>query len=143
MGDHLRKGLLALQRKYPVIIDVRGRGLLQGMEITSPSALPGATASMTGDILGQLVSKYCMELGLSCNIVNMPGMCWVFRIAPPLTVSETEMDRALVILDQAFSKALGLAVSTPQPETANFKVQKHANGHAQLGDSFPETLGRH
>ena len=39
------------------------------------------------------------------NIVQLPGMGGVFRIAPPLTVSDQELDLGLEILDQALAKA--------------------------------------
>lgn len=100
-GQQLRQGLLRLQKKYWCVGDIRGRGLLQGIEIISD---PVTKAS--GSDLGQAVSDRAMELGLSCNIVNLPGMGGVFRIAPPLTVSVEEIDLALQILDEAFGFAL-------------------------------------
>ncbi len=53
--------------------------------------------------LGDLITRRCYELGLHMNIVCLPGMGGVFRIAPPLTVSDTELDDGLTILDQAIS----------------------------------------
>ena len=47
-----------------------------------------------------------MKLELSMNIVQLPGMGGVFRIAPPLTVSEAEIDLGLSLLDQAIRRAL-------------------------------------
>jgi len=38
------------------------------------------------------------------NIVRMPGMSGVFRIAPPLTVRREELDLGLAILDQAIAE---------------------------------------
>jgi 2,2-dialkylglycine decarboxylase (pyruvate) len=40
------------------------------------------------------------------NIVQLPGMGGVFRIAPPLTVSEEEIDLGLALLEQALQRAL-------------------------------------
>ena len=39
------------------------------------------------------------------NIVKLPGMGGVFRIAPPLTVSEAEIDRGLEIMSEAIQAA--------------------------------------
>jgi 2,2-dialkylglycine decarboxylase (pyruvate) len=39
------------------------------------------------------------------NIANLPGMAAVFRIAPPLTVAEDEIEEAVLILDRALSAA--------------------------------------
>lgn len=47
-----------------------------------------------------------MELGLSMNIVQLPGLASVFRIAPPLNVSDTEIDLGLAILEKAISDSL-------------------------------------
>jgi 2,2-dialkylglycine decarboxylase (pyruvate) len=47
-----------------------------------------------------------MNLGLSMNIVQLPGMGGVFRIAPPLTVREDEIDLGLALLGQAIERSL-------------------------------------
>ena len=100
-GDQLRRGLSELQEKYWCIGDVRGRGLLQGIEIISD---PQTRAP--GTQLGQAVSEQAMARGLSCNIVNLPGMGGVFRLAPPVTVSAEEIEEGLGILDEAFAHLL-------------------------------------
>lgn len=100
-GKQLREGLLKLQEKYWCIGDVRGRGLLQGIEIISD-----AKTRAPGSDLGQAVSDRAMENGLSCNIVNLPGMGGVFRLAPPVTVSAEEIELGLSILDEAFGYVL-------------------------------------
>ncbi|KAH7024788.1 aminotransferase class-III [Microdochium trichocladiopsis] len=101
-GEQLHQGLLKLQKKHWCIGDVRGRGLFQAIEIISDaqSKAPGAE-------LGQAVSDRALELGLSCNIVNLPGMGGVFRLAPPVTVTAGEIEEGLDILDRAFSSVLG------------------------------------
>lgn len=92
---------MALQAKHPVIGDIRGRGLLQGIEIISP-----AGCALSGDKLGARVADRAMELGLSCNVVNLEGFAGVFRIAPPLTVSDEELAKGLRIMDEAFADVL-------------------------------------
>ncbi|PYI02695.1 hypothetical protein BO78DRAFT_214700 [Aspergillus sclerotiicarbonarius CBS 121057] len=100
-GAQLRQGLLDLQEKYWCIGDVRGRGLLQGIEIISDRE-----TKAPGPELGQAVSDRAMACGLSCNIVNLPGMGGVFRLAPPVTVSAEEIEEGLRILDEAFAYVL-------------------------------------
>lgn len=96
LGDVLRRGLLQVQDRCSVVGDVRGRGLLQGLElVTDRGARTGA------DELGALVTRRCLELGLHMNVVQLPGMGGVFRIAPPLTSSEEEVLRGVEILGQA------------------------------------------
>jgi 2,2-dialkylglycine decarboxylase (pyruvate) len=46
----------------------------------------------------------CLRRGLHMNIVQLPGMGGVFRIAPPLTVTEAELDTGLSILDAALTE---------------------------------------
>ena len=48
-----------------------------------------------------------VTLGLSMNIVQLPAMGGVFRIAPPLTVSDAELDLGLDILDRAITDVTG------------------------------------
>jgi len=61
----------------------------------------------SSDELGALVTRRCLELGLHMNIVQLPGMGGVFRIAPPLTATEDELSLGLAILDQAIGDATG------------------------------------
>lgn len=100
-GAQLREGLIKLQEKYWCIGDIRGRGLLQGIEIISD---PNTRAP--GSDLGQAVSDRAMACGLSCNVVNLPGMGGVFRLAPSVTVTAEEIEEGLQILDEAFGYVL-------------------------------------
>ncbi len=100
-GARLRKGLEALRDEFDCIGDVRGRGLLLGVEIVKDKV---SKKPDTG--LGARITDHAMELGLSMNIVNLPGMGGVFRIAPPLTVSDDEIDLGVTILRDAVRGAL-------------------------------------
>jgi 2,2-dialkylglycine decarboxylase (pyruvate) len=97
-GQRLRAGLLELQRRHECIGDVRGRGLLQGIELVVDRA-----TREPADALGQEVTRRCFDLGLHMNIVQLPRMGGVFRIAPPLTISDAEIDLGLDILDRALT----------------------------------------
>lgn len=101
MGERLRNGLLRLQERFECIGDVRGRGLLLGMEVVKDRA-----TKEPADGLGAKITRECMNLGLSMNIVQLPGMGGVFRIAPPLTVSEQEIDLGLGLLEQAIERSI-------------------------------------
>ncbi len=52
------------------------------------------------------ITRRCLELGLSMNITAHKGAASVWRIAPPLTVTEAEIDEGLAILDQATRECL-------------------------------------
>lgn len=99
-GERLREGLRALQQRFDCVGDVRGRGLLLGLEIVTDRQTKAA-----GFELGARIMEEAMRGGLSMNIVKLPGMGGVFRIAPPLTVSETEIDLGLQIMSSAIETA--------------------------------------
>ncbi|MBO0869221.1 MAG: aspartate aminotransferase family protein [Micromonosporaceae bacterium] len=106
LGQRLRAGLLALKDRYRVVGDVRGRGLLLGLELAGDR---GTTAG--ADRLGAEVTRRCLELGLHLNVVQLPGMGGTFRIAPPLTATEEEIDRGVEILGRAIAGATRAAAT--------------------------------
>jgi 2,2-dialkylglycine decarboxylase (pyruvate) len=98
MGARLREGLEELQRRHEPIGDVRGRGLMLGVDlVTERDTREPDTA------YGTAVAERCLELGLNVNIVRFQGLGSVLRIAPPLTIPPEEIDLGLEILDQALS----------------------------------------
>ncbi|MEU4377426.1 aspartate aminotransferase family protein [Pseudonocardia alni] len=101
LGTLLQDGLRDLTRTTGMIGDVRGRGLLVGLEL----------AGSDTDALGAAVTARCAELGLHMNIVQLPGMGGTFRIAPPLTATEAEIRRGVEILGTALGEVA-------QPSTA-------------------------
>ncbi|MCP2242134.1 aspartate aminotransferase family protein [Lentzea aerocolonigenes] len=92
LGTFLRNGLDDIAARHSLVTDVRGRGLLVGLEIADES-------------LSAPITRKCLELGLHMNIVQIPGMGGVFRIAPPLTASEEELALGVSILDEAIGAA--------------------------------------
>ncbi len=104
MGDYLKQGLLSLQQRHEAIGDVRGRGLLLGIELVEDRHKKEPARD-----LGMAVGKRALELGACLNIVSRRTHAHIFRIAPPLNVSKSEVDSALSILDQALSECAGRA----------------------------------
>ncbi|MGC9539942.1 aspartate aminotransferase family protein [Streptomyces sp. UG1] len=96
LGAFLRQGLEDIAGRHEVVGDIRGRGLLAGLEL-----VVDRETKRNSDELGARVTRRCLELGLHMNIVQLPGMGGVFRIAPPLTASEDELSLGLTILDKA------------------------------------------
>ena len=96
MGTRLRAGLEALQQRHACIGDVRGHGLLLGMEFVADRA-----SKRPDSALSDRITDRALELGLSANIVRAGSSGGVMRIAPPLTVSEAEIDLGLELLDRA------------------------------------------
>lgn len=99
MGEYLQGALLELQQRHEEIGDVRGRGLLVGVElVTDRDSRTPATA------LGAAVTAECLRLGLSMNIVKGDGATAnCLRMAPPLSITREEIDTAIDILDQAIT----------------------------------------
>ena len=54
--------------------------------------------------MGTAITQECLKLGLSMNIVKLPFLGGVFRIAPPLTVTDAEIDLGLELLDAAIAR---------------------------------------
>lgn len=86
MGARFRAGLDELARRHHHIVDVRGRGLMIGIEFTD-----GATA--------KAVEQAAFHLGLLALTCGPAAM----RLAPPLVISPTQVDTALTLLDTALA----------------------------------------
>ncbi len=93
-GEYMLARLRELQAQHEPIGDVRGRGLLVGLELVEDRE-----TRAPADALGAAVTRECYERGLSMNIVRSQAHANCFRIAPPLTVTEQEIDLAVEIMD--------------------------------------------
>jgi len=100
MGDYLQKSLLELQSRHEEIGDVRGMGLLRGVELVKDRETREPYHE-----LGAMTTQRCLELGLSMNIRRRPERGSVWRIAPPLTVTREDIDQAMAIFDQALNES--------------------------------------
>src|SRR5271168_2874423 len=101
MGAYLGSKFEGLQQKYEQIGDIRGMGLLLGVELVIDR-----NSRRAAHQLGGLTTQKCFEHGLSMNIRRRPERGSVWRIAPPLTVSTEEIDRAVDILDKSLRDSL-------------------------------------
>jgi len=100
MGEYLAAGLRGLARRHEEIGDIRGIGLLRGVELVKDRETREPNHE-----LGALTTARCLELGLSMNIRRRPERGSVWRIAPPLTVAREDIDLATTIFDQALHEA--------------------------------------
>lgn len=99
-GARLRQGFETLMQRFDPIGDIRGRGLMMGLELVKDRH-----TKVPAPALAQRVMNRCLELGLSTSVVR--GGWGVFRIAPPITISDAEIDLGLSI----FEKALGDSIA--------------------------------
>jgi acetylornithine/N-succinyldiaminopimelate aminotransferase len=86
LGEIIQGRLRALQEKYDVIVDVRGKGLMIGLEFVNPE-------------ITKVIVKKAQDLGLILSWGVYAG--GTVRVSPPLTVTDDEVDQALAILDEA------------------------------------------
>jgi alanine-glyoxylate transaminase/(R)-3-amino-2-methylpropionate-pyruvate transaminase len=96
-GEYLRDQLRNLMKKHPLIGDVRGRGLLNGIELVKNRETKEAAKDETTSLL-----EYCRDHGLLLGRGSLLGN--VLRMAPPLTVNRKQCDQILKTLDEGLTQ---------------------------------------
>jgi acetylornithine/N-succinyldiaminopimelate aminotransferase len=86
IGGYFRMRLNELAKKYSFVKEIRGFGLMIGVEL---------------DIPGKQIVLDCMEEGLLLNCTHET----VLRMLPPYILSEQDVDRAMTVLNRVFKKA--------------------------------------
>ncbi len=100
-GEYLLARLRELEARHEQIGDVRGRGLLVGLEL-----VVDRETREPADALGAAVTAECLRRGLSMNIVRAGSSANCFRMAPPLSITDEEIDTAIEILDESLVAVL-------------------------------------
>lgn len=95
LGELMKKRLSELKDKYEIIGDVRGLGLLWGLELVTNRITKERAIAEAERIMYE-----CLKNGLSFKVSQGN----VITLSPPLIISEEELDRALYILEQAIKK---------------------------------------
>jgi acetylornithine/N-succinyldiaminopimelate aminotransferase len=88
VGAHFERRLMQMAGNHPSVREVRGQGVMRGMELDRPASA---------------VVEAARPLGLLANATAKT----VVRLLPPLTVSESEIDEAVDLLDQALTAVEG------------------------------------
>lgn len=91
LGDSLR----AMQAKYPVIGEVRGRGAMQAIELVIPGSKTPNTAAMNA------IVKYCQSKGVL--LLTAGTYSNVVRFLPPIVITDELLKDALSVLDEALA----------------------------------------
>ena len=94
MGEMMKKRLREIQEKSRHLGDVRGRGLVMGLELVEDKATKAPAPGLTR----QLIDR-CAANGLLVGSVGIFGN--VIRVAPPLTISEAEAHESLDIMEKS------------------------------------------
>ena len=95
VGAHLRSRLLELQEKHPLIGEVRGMGLMQGIELVQDRKTKVPAAAETVQMM-EATRENRILLGKGGLYGN------VLRISPPLNISKTDVDEFAGLLDRSF-----------------------------------------
>jgi 4-aminobutyrate aminotransferase len=100
LGERALARLRAIQARHPLIGDVRGLGLLLGVELVNDPLARAKAAEAAEQVM-----YACLARGLNFKVT----MGNILTLTPPLTLSDEELEHALVILEAALSEVENLA----------------------------------
>ncbi len=103
VGEHLMNGLRALQDKHPIIGDVRGRGLMIGVELVSDRQTKERAPDERNALVQAAFRRGVLVLGAGKNAL---------RLAPPLVLTRAQADSVLRVLDDALAEVTSSAPRT-------------------------------
>ncbi|MCP3032750.1 aspartate aminotransferase family protein [Halobacillus sp. A1] len=105
IGQKLLQALRDMQQHYPELGDVRGRGLMIGVEMVDPSgkASPGGAYPADG-ALASRIQKECFDRGLIIEVGGRHGA--VVRFLPPLIITDEQAEEVISIFREAVTAAL-------------------------------------
>ncbi len=104
VGEHLLNGLRALQDKHPLVGDVRGKGLMIGVELVRDRQTKERAAEERNALVQAMFRRGVLILGAGKNAL---------RLAPPLVLSIEQADQVLKIFDEALGEISPAAPSCP------------------------------
>jgi len=101
MGERLRGGLRGVQAHREVVGEVRGKGLLVGIEL----AEPGTTTPLPAEQVNRVITA-AQEHGVIVgkNSATVPSLECVITLSPPLVITAEEIDRIVAVLDMALGE---------------------------------------
>jgi 4-aminobutyrate aminotransferase-like enzyme len=97
VGAYFRASLEDLQQKYPLIGDVRGKGLMQGLELVKDRVTKEPAPEATARLM-----ERARENGLLIGKGGLYGN--VIRLSPMLNIAKSDVDEAVRLLDKSFSE---------------------------------------
>ncbi|MCS3473075.1 diaminobutyrate-2-oxoglutarate transaminase [Pseudomonas sp. JUb42] len=105
MGARLREHLLRLQRDFPQLGDVRGRGLMLGVELVEPDGRLDLQGHPPRDsALARRIQRECLKRGLILELGGRDGA--VVRFLPPLIITAEQVDEVMARFERALSAAI-------------------------------------
>ena len=97
IGKVMVDALTEMQKKYPVIGEIRGRGAMIAIELVQPGS-----KEPNGEVMGKVV-KYAQSKGVLFLTAGTYGN--VLRFLPPLVISDELVKDAMSVLDEAFANS--------------------------------------
>lgn len=95
----IRSAFKQMAKEFPLIGDVRGRGVLLGIELVTDRESKTPAEKETKSIF-----EHCLSAGLIFQLRGVRKLKNVIRLVPPMTTTDAEADRAMSILYDAFAK---------------------------------------
>jgi 4-aminobutyrate aminotransferase len=95
VGEHLMNGIRELQGKHEIIGDVRGKGLMIGIELVRNRKTKERAVDERNALVQAMFKRGVLVLGAGKNAV---------RLAPPLVLTKTQADDVLAVLAEAFAE---------------------------------------
>jgi 4-aminobutyrate aminotransferase len=92
VGDHLLQGLRGLQEKHPLIGDVRGKGLMIGIELVRDRTTKERATTERDRLVDECFKRGLLVLGAGRNTL---------RLSPPLVLTRAQADTAVGIIDES------------------------------------------
>jgi 4-aminobutyrate aminotransferase len=96
VGAYCKAALEELQAKHPSIGDVRGKGFMLGVEFVEDRGSKHPAESLRDAVVNKAFERGLLLLGCGKSVI---------RVTPPLSTSKSEVDEAILILDEAISLA--------------------------------------
>ena len=108
VGEHLMNGLRELQQKHALVGDVRGKGLMIGVELVRDRRTKERAVEERGALVQAMFRRGVLVLGAGRNAI---------RLAPPLVLTKDQADAAVRVMDDALTEVSGAPVRERPRET--------------------------
>jgi 4-aminobutyrate aminotransferase len=95
IGSYILEELIRVQKEFELIGDVRGKGLMIGVELVRDRETKEKAIQERDEVIQACFEKGLLILGCGENVI---------RLIPPLIITQSEVDTALTILEEVFRK---------------------------------------
>ncbi len=104
LGERLGTGLRVLGQRHAIVGEVRGRGLLWGLELAQPGTTEPLPAEQVNQVIGAAQQRGVL---IGKNAATVQRLECVITLSPPLVIEPAEVDRLVAVLDEALGTVQG------------------------------------